>query len=125
METANPSLRTEGRIFKISTGRADQIEKIAKDVKTMFISWDDFVRECLPTYVLSWTDPAKALQIMQGVWLPHFKLEQLEFMKRKMAPKDYKNFTANMEKQKKGLRELPFNPSQMGPKSFKVDGETI
>ena len=93
METEQPSLKTEGQIFRIDTTRADEIEEIAKTVTTMFTSWDDFVKECLHVYIKSWTDPAKALQISQQVWLPHFKPEQLEFMKEIMPPEEYQKFT--------------------------------
>ena len=41
METEQPSVKTEGQIFRIDTTRADEIEQIAKEVTTMFTSWDD------------------------------------------------------------------------------------
>tara|TARA_Y100000310_G_scaffold281712_1_gene302356 strand:- start:127 stop:1941 length:1815 start_codon:yes stop_codon:yes gene_type:complete len=125
METEQPSLKAEGQIFRIDTTRADEIEEIAKTVTTMFTSWDDFVKECLHVYIKSWTNPVKAQEIMQKVWLPHFKPIQLEYMNELMPPEEYQKFTAGMENQRKGLRPLPFNPSQMGPKFFKVDSEVL
>ena len=125
METEQPSVKTEGQIFRIDTTRADEIEQIAKEVTTMFTSWDDFVKECLHVYIKSWTDPVKAQDLMQKAWLPHFKPEQLEYMKEMMPPEEYQKFTAGMEKQREGLRQLPFNPSPVGPKFFKVDSEVL
>ena len=125
METTNPSLKTEGQIFRIDTTRADEIEQIAKDVTTMFTSWEDFIKECLHVYIKSWTDPVKAQDLMQKAWLPHFKPVQLEYMKEMMPPEEYQKFTAGMEMQRKELRQLPFNPSPVGPKFFKVDSEVF
>ena len=72
---------------------AIDFEQIAKEITTMFTSWEDFIKECLHVYIKSWTDPAKAQDLMQKAWIPHFKPKQLEYMKEMMPPEEYQKFT--------------------------------
>ena len=44
-------MSNEGKEFLVDSFRADLIEEIAKENKTIFINFDDFISEAIGTYI--------------------------------------------------------------------------
>ena len=107
----------ESSEFLIDSYRADLIENIAKDNKTIFSSFDDFVNESVGTFILWWSDPVKC-QNHFGSLLPHMRPEMISYMKEKMNEKEFSAFTKDLEEQRAQLTELEYIPSEPGIQQY-------
>ena len=99
MKTEQPSLRAEGQIFRIDTTRADEIEEIAKGIKTMFTSREDFVNECFHLWLKFFQKPEEAVNI-QATWIPHYTDDMITEMEAMMDKKEFEAMTAKLSEQR-------------------------
>jgi len=70
--------------FPVDSFRADLIEDIAKENKTLFTNFDDFVSEAIGMYINWWKFPEKSQSNFLAL-LPHMKPEMLENLKTEMS----------------------------------------
>ena len=94
------------------------IEKIAKDNKTIFTSFNDFVREAIGVYINWWTDPEQS-EIQFRALLPHMKSDMIQSFTAVMPPEEFSAFMMGVSEKRKKLPELEFNSlSDAGPQRF-------
>ena len=80
METEQPTVNTQVTRFKIDSTRAGEIEGIAKNIKTMFTSREDFINECFHLWLKFFQKPEEAVNI-QATWIPHYTDDMISEMK--------------------------------------------
>ena len=124
METANPSLKTQVTRFKIDSTRAGEIEEIAKGIKTMFTSREDFVNECFHLWLKFFQKPEEAVNI-QATWIPHYTDDMITEMETMMDKKEFEAVTAKLSEQRAMLEEQKFEQSNPGFMWYKPDGTAI
>ena len=110
----------ETREFLVDSFRADLIEEIAKENKTIFVNFDDFISEAIGTYINWWKYPEKSQANFLEL-LPHMKEDMIENLRAEMPTELFENITKDLPKIKKNLEELPYEPSPPGKKRFPLD----
>ena len=113
-------MSNEGKEFLVDSFRADLIEEIAKENKTIFVNFDDFISEAIGTYINWWKYPEKSQANFLEL-LPHMKEDMIENLRAEMPPEVFENITKDLPKIKKSLEELPYEPSPPGKKRFPLD----
>jgi len=105
---------------KIFVGSTDvqTIEKIVKENKTIFTSFEDFVREAIGVYINWWNNPAQS-EIQFVALLPHMKPEMIQSLTTIMSPDEFTGLMMGIPEKRKELVELDFYPlSDKGPQRF-------
>jgi len=113
-------MSVESKEFLVDSFRADLIEEIAKENKTIFINFDDFISEAIGTYINWWKYPEKSQANLLEL-LPHMKEDMIENLRAEMPTKLFENITKDLPKIKKSLEELSYEPSPPGKKRFPLD----
>ena len=110
----------ETREFLVDSFRADLIEEIAKENKTIFVNFDDFISEAIGTYINWWKYPEKSQANFLEL-LPHMKEDMIENLRAEMPTEVFESITKDLPKIKKNLEELPYESSPPGKKRFPLD----
>lgn len=113
-------MSNESKEFLVDSFRADLIEEIAKENKTIFVNFDDFISEAIGTYINWWKYPEKSQANFLEL-LPHMKEDMIENLRAEMPTEVFENITKDLPKIKKSLEELPYEPSPPGKKRFTLD----
>ena len=113
-------MSVETREFLVDSFRADLIEEIAKENKTIFVNFDDFISEAIGTYINWWKYPEKSQANFLEL-LPHMKEDMIENLRAEMPTELFENITKDLPRKKKSLEELPYEPSPPGKKRFPLD----
>ena len=113
-------MSNESKEFLVDSFRADLIEEIAKENKTIFVNFDDFISEAIGTYINWWKYPEKSQANFLEL-LPHMKEDMIENLRAEMPTEVFENITKDLPKIKKSLEELPYEPSPPGKKRFPLD----
>ena len=113
-------MSNEGKEFLVDSFRADLIEEIAKENKTIFVNFDDFISEAIGTYINWWKYPEKSQANFLEL-LPHMKEDMIENLRAEMPTELFENITKDLPRKKKSLEELPYEPSPPGKKRFPLD----
>ena len=113
-------MSNEGKEFLVDSFRADLIEEIAKENKTIFVNFDDFISEAIGTYINWWKYPEKSQANFLEL-LPHMKEDMIENLRAEMPTELFENITKDVPRKKKSLEELPYEPSPPGKKRFPLD----
>ena len=124
METEQPTVNTQVTRFKIDSTRAGEIEGIAKDIKTMFTSREDFINECFHLWLKFFQKPEDAVNI-QATWIPHYTDDMISEMEAMMDKKEFEAMTAKLSEQRAMLEEQKFEQSNPGFMWYKPDGTAI
>jgi len=109
-------MSTETTDFLVDSYRADLIEDITKENKTIFTNFEDFLSEAIGTYINWWKFPEKSQSNFLAL-LPHMKKEMLENLKTVMPTEIFENITKDLPK----MPELLYEPSPPGKKRFHLD----
>jgi len=113
-------MSNEGKEFLVDSFRADLIEEIAKENKTIFVNFDDFISEAIGTYINWWKYPEKSQANFLEL-LPHMKEDMIENLRAEMPTEVFESITKDLPKIKKNLEELPYESSPPGKKRFPLD----
>jgi hypothetical protein len=124
METEQPTVNTQVTRFKIDSTRAGEIEEIAKGIKTMFTSREDFVNECFHLWLKFFQKPEDAVNI-QATWIPHYTDDMITEMEAMMDKKEFEAVTGKLSEQKAMLEEQKFEQSNPGFMWYKPDSTAI
>ena len=110
----------ESKDFSVDPFRADLIEGIAKDNKTIFTSFEDFVSDAIATYINWWKFPERSQSQFEEL-IPHMKDEMLENLKTILPTEHYKVLTKDLAEKRSKLINLKYEPSPPGKKIFSLD----
>ena len=113
-------MSNESKEFLVDSFRADLIEEIAKENKTIFVNFDDFISEAIGTYINWWKYPEKSQANFLEL-LPHMKEDMIENLRAEMPTEVFESITKDLPKIKKNLEELPYESSPPGKKRFPLD----
>ena len=113
-------MSVESKEFLVDSFRADLIEEIAKENKTIFVNFDDFISEAIGTYINWWKYPEKSQANFLEL-LPHMKEDMIENLRAEMPTELFENITKDVPRKKKSLEELPYEPSPPAKKRFPLD----
>ena len=111
---------SESKDFSVDPFRADLIEGIAKDNKTIFTSFEDFVSDAIATYINWWKFPERSQSQFEEL-IPHMKDEMLENLKTILPTEHYKVLTKDLAEKRSKLINLKYEPSPPGKKIFSLD----
>jgi hypothetical protein len=113
-------MNTESRTILIDDYRIGKIENIARDNKTIFSNWQDFVNETIGMYLNWWTQPLRSFAQFNEL-IPHMTDEMLEKIKTVMDDNEFDNLTKNLEERRNKLEELEYISDKPGSKRFLID----
>lgn len=102
-------MNNESNEILIDSYRADIIDKIARDNKTVFTDFNDFVNEAIGSQLIFWTNPSQSIIEFDNL-RPHLNRIQLEYMKKVMSEKEFEDYTKNIEEEKKKLKRVDYFP---------------
>jgi hypothetical protein len=89
----------DARTILIDDYRIGKIENIARDNKTIFSNWQDFVNETIGMYLNWWTQPLRSFAQFNEL-IPHMTDEMLEKIKTIMDDNEFDNITKNLEERR-------------------------
>jgi hypothetical protein len=110
----------DARTILIDDYRIGKIENIARDNKTIFSNWQDFVNETIGMYLNWWTQPLRSFAQFNEL-VPHMTDEMLEKIKTVMDDSEFNNITKNLEERRNKLEELEYVSDKPGSKRFVID----
>ena len=110
----------DARTILIDDYRIGKIENIARDNKTIFSNWQDFVNETIGMYLNWWTQPLRSFAQFNEL-IPHMTDEMLEKIKTIMDDNEFDNITKNLEERRNKLEKLEYVSDKPGSKRFVID----
>ncbi len=111
-------MSTQEIIISVDMSQVQEIETIAKENETIFISFEDFVREAIGVYINWWNNPAQSeMQFM--ALLPHMKLEMIKSIEAEMEDDAFAFAMKGVPEKREKLPKLEFHPlSDLGIQRF-------